>query len=43
MVINTKDIKDKQITTDNIFLPSFCYQFYWKNILNSVKGMNLIK
>ena len=40
---NTKDIKDKQITTDNIFLPSFCYQFYWENILNSVKGMNLIK
>ena len=43
ILINTKDIKDKQITTDNIFLPSFCYQFYWENILNSVKGMNLIK
>jgi len=43
ILINTKDIKDKQITTDNLFLPSFCYQFYWENILNSVKGMNLIK
>ena len=43
ILINTKDIKYKQITTDNIFLPSFCYQFYWENILNSVKGMNLIK
>jgi hypothetical protein len=43
ILINTKDIKDKQITIDNIFLPSFCYQFYWENILNSVKGMNLIK
>ena len=43
ILINTKDIKDKQITTDNIFLPSFCYQFYWENILNSVNGMNLIK
>ena len=43
ILINTKDIKDKQITTHNIFLPSFCYQFYWENILNSVKGMNLIK
>ena len=43
ILINTKDIKDKQITTDNIFLPSFCYQFYWENILNSVKGINIIK
>ena len=43
ILINTKDIKDKQITNDNIFLPSFCYQFYWENILNSVKGINIIK
>ena len=43
ILVNTKYIKDKQITKDNIFLPSFCYQFYWANILNSVKGINQIK
>ena len=43
ILINTKYIKDNQITTDNIFLPSFCYQFYWENILNSLKGLNIIK
>ena len=40
---NIKNINDKKITNDNIFLPPFCYQFYWENILKSLKGINPIK
>ena len=34
----TKD-KDKTVTNRKIILPLFCYQFYWENIVNSVKDI----
>ena len=34
----TKD-KDKTVTNRKIILPLFCYQFYWENIVNSVKNI----
>lgn len=42
LLISAKN-KELKIDDKSIILPSFCYQFYWENILNSVKGMNLIK
>ena len=32
---NTKNNEENNI----IFLPTFCYQYYWKNILKSINGL----
>ena len=39
ILIHTQDIKDKITEGKNntIFLPSFCYQYFWENVSNSIK------
>ena len=41
ILIHTQDIKDKITEGKNntIFLPSFCYQYFWENVSNSIKCM----
>jgi hypothetical protein len=41
ILIHTQDIKDKITEGKNntIFLPSFCYQYFWENVSNAIKCM----